>query len=214
MHAHNRRLERRPDFIDHLQSHYNVSELIDLSDYEKEEKYLEGTGSIVFDHINKIAYACISPRTNEDLLNKVALLLGYKAISFYSFDELGKEIYHTNVVMCVGTGFVVICLDSVSSTFEKEKLTKLFKDSGLEIVAISTDQMNNFAGNMLELRNTDNKKFLAMSQTAYNSLKREQITTLEKYAELLPISIPTIEGIGGGSVRCMIAEIFSKPNRS
>jgi hypothetical protein len=142
----------------------------------------------------------------------VALLLGYKAVAFYSFDELGKEIYHTNVVMCVGTGYVVICMESITSEFEKEKVADVFKNSGLAIVDISSDQMNNFAGNMLELRNAENKKFLAMSQTAYNSLHAEQISVLEKYAELLPIPIPTIEGIGGGSVRCMIAEIFSKPN--
>lgn len=206
----NRLAEIRPDIIDSLKTKFEISETIDFSKEHYNEKYMEGTGSIIFDHVNKVAYACLSPRTDKDLFVKVSDYLGYKPVYFHSYDKDNKEIYHTNVMMCIGSQFAVVCLSSITDKNEKQLLVDSLTKSGHQIIDITFEQLNNFAGNMLELKTKDHKTILAMSQSAYNSLNQNQKKGLEKYSELVPLSINTIETIGGGSVRCMIAEIFSQ----
>lgn len=206
--AENRRSERRRDIIEPLRRNFRIDEIIDLSHYENENRFLEGTGSIVFDHTNKTAYACLSPRTNKTLFEEVAANLGYSPISFHAYDAAGNQIYHTNVMMCVGAGFAVICLESIGNFDERAKVTESMRNGNLEIVDITFEQMNRFAGNMLEILGDFEKRLLVLSQSAYDALNTEQTNALEKYCELLPMPIPTIEKIGGGSARCMMAEIF------
>lgn len=204
----NRRSERRMDIIETLGQEFLIGKVVDLSHFEKENRFLEGTGSIVFDHVNKIAYACLSPRTDAALFDKVSQTLGYTPISFRAADANGRAVYHTNVMMCIGVGFAGICLESIEDAEEKETVTESLKRSGLKIIDIGFEQMNKFAGNMLAVFGQNGKAFLVQSQSAYDSLRKGQKSALEKYCELLPIPIPTIETIGGGSARCMMAEIF------
>jgi hypothetical protein len=208
MFAVNRRTERRLDIIETLKEKFEVKKNIDFSIYENENKFLEGTGSIVFDHAHKIAYACLSARTDKEVFIKLCDVLLYKPIYFTACDEAGQEIYHTNVMMCIAEKVVIICAESIVDKNEREIVLLSFKNTGHEIIDISFSQMNNFAGNMLALQTNTGKRLIALSQTAYNCLMAEQKDTIEKYYELLPLAIPTIETIGGGSVRCMIAEIF------
>lgn len=204
----NRRSERRLDIVEKLKRYHVVKEVIDLSDFEKENRFLEGTGSIIFDHQNKIAYACISPRTDKDLFISTCHLLGYESVYFNAVDDKGTAIYHTNVLMCLADNFVVICLSAVLNEAEKEMISASFIKTDKEIMDISFSQMNHFAGNMLALKDGAGNDLLALSQSAYDSLLVSQRHTLEKYCTLIPLAIPTIETIGGGSVRCMIAENF------
>ncbi len=206
----NRRLERRQDILRSLSRKYEVRKVLDLSYFESEEKYLEGTGSIVFDHLNKVAYACLSPRTHKEVLLRLCEAIGYEAFYFTSVDEKGKEVYHTNVMMSIGEDFAVVCLESVKDTGERNRLEEKLKAGGHTIISIDFNQMSHFAGNMLLLKNTDGEKLLVCSQTAFDSLTNQQKNKIAEFAKLLPIPIPTIETIGGGSARCMIAEIFCK----
>lgn len=203
----NRRIERRPDIIEALSKSFEVKKIIDLTFYEKENKFLEGTGSVVFDHQNKIAYACLSPRTHKDIFIELTYILGYKPIYFHAHDQLHRDIYHTNVMMCIGEGFTVICLECIIDEKERAMIVEVLKKSGHEIIDISLSQVGYFAGNMLCLKSKNNRNFLIMSQSAFDSLTESQRTTLEKYSELLPVNIKTIETVGGGSARCMISEI-------
>ncbi|HQO30703.1 MAG TPA: arginine deiminase-related protein [Chitinophagales bacterium] len=204
----NRRLERREDIIDLLEEKFAVKKVVDLSAAEASGLFLEGTGSIIFDHPNRKAYACISPRTDRGLLEAHCAQLQYDAIAFDSTDRHGKAVYHTNVMLTIGDQFAVICLESIRNEQEKQMVVDSLTATGLEIVAISEAQMNCFAGNMLQVENAEGKTFLVMSQSAFDSLTSEQRTQLEQYTTLLPVAIPTIETIGGGSARCMLAEIF------
>ncbi len=210
--AANRRPERRMDIIETLKEKFIIKEVIDLSFYEKENRFLESTGSIIFDHENKIAYACLSPRTDKNIFIEVCALLQYKPIYFTSTDKNGQAIYHTNVMMCIGSRFCAICQESIKDLQEKETICNSLSNTGHQIIDISFEQTNNFAGNMLELSTGDEHNILALSQTAYDSLHIEQKTILENLVELVPLTIDTIETIGGGSARCMIAEIFLKQN--
>lgn len=211
MMAENRRLERREDIILQLEDEFKIKHIIDLSRFEHENKFLEGTGSMVLDRGNKLAYACLSPRTNQEVLDLFCAQSGYKPVLFHAVDENGMDIYHTNVLMCIGDKFAVICLDSIADEKEKAEVTASLKSTHKEIVAISFTQMNHFAGNMLELKNKDGESLLVMSQSAYQSLNSHQKTTLEKYCKLLYANIHTIESNGGGSARCMIAEVHLPP---
>jgi len=204
-----RRNERRLDIVDALKPNFDIKEVIDLANYEKYDCFLEGTGSIIFDHIHKIAYACLSPRTNKDLLNTLCKKINYKAVHFHAVDQQGKEIYHTNVMMTIGEKFAIVCLESITNTEEQKMLKESFTKTHHQIIDISFEQMNHFAGNMLELKTDQNKSILALSQSAFDTLTTYQKTEIEKFTELVPLDIKTIETIGGGSVRCMIAEIFS-----
>ncbi|MCO5935182.1 arginine deiminase-related protein [Mucilaginibacter sp. RB4R14] len=207
MQAENRRLERREDIIRQLEENFKANHVIDLSRYEAQEQFLEGTGSMVLDRQNKITYACISPRTNTEVLKAFCEYTGYQTITFDAFDQNGRAIYHTNVLMAIGSKFAVICLDSIMDAGEKETVIASLKSTNKEIIDITFDQMNLFAGNMLEVKNADGETLVVMSQTAYNSLSAEQKTTLEKYGKLVYADISTIETNGGGSARCMMAEV-------
>ena len=209
----NRRTERRADIVESLQKQFNISKVIDLSDHENENKFLEGTGSIVFDHARRKAYACLSPRTNKELLVKVCRQLNYEPVYFHAQDKNGKEIYHTNVMMCIGESYAVICLESISDTTERQKVETTLRTDGHELVDINFSQMGRFAGNMLALRSADNHPLLALSQSAFESLLPEQKQCLQKHTEPVPLSINTIETIGGGSARCMIAEVFPQKKK-
>lgn len=203
----NRRLERREDIVKLIQKERSIKEVIDYSIYEKEGRFLEGTGSIIFDRLHKKAYACCSPRTNQKLFEQLMKTLGYKAITFRSQDKGGIEIYHTNVMMGIGDGFVVICLESIFDSKERTAVIQAIESDGLILVDISLEQVKQFAGNVLALQGIDGQ-LLVLSQSAFDSLTVVQRNQLEAYCELLPMEIPTIEKIGGGSARCMIAEIF------
>jgi hypothetical protein len=205
----NRQFEKRKDIIDMVESKFEISTKIDLSHFEKEDRALEGTGSIVYDHIARIAYACLSPRTDLDILNDYCQQINYQPVVFYSQDSNGKLIYHTNVVMCVGSGYVVIGLDTVFDAQDRAMLENQFRSSNLELISLTNDQLlHNFAGNMLQVENQDGELYLVMSRKAFSSLTESQKIQIEKYAQILPVSIDIIETIGGGSARCMMAEIF------
>jgi len=207
MQAGNRRLERREDIIRQLEETFKANHVIDLSRFEAKNQFLEGTGSMVLDRENKIAYACISPRTNAEVLKAFCDYTGYKAVTFDAFDQKGQAIYHTNVLMAIGSKFVVICLDSITNEQEKEAVISSLKSTGKEIIDITFDQMNHFAGNMLEVKSANGGSLVVMSQAAYNSLTSEQKVGLEKYGKLVYADINTIETNGGGSARCMMAEV-------
>jgi len=179
-----------------------------LEQEEANNHFLEGTGSIIFDHSNRLAYACLSPRTDAELLTKLCDYLGYQAVVFHSVDAAGQAVYHTNVMMAIGESFVVICLESVRQPEEKEMLRNLFTKTNKEVIEISLEQMNSFAGNMLQVRNKKEETFLVMSETAYHSLTQSQLERLRSHTKLLYSALPTIERYGGGSARCMLAEIF------
>jgi len=212
MQAENRRLERREDIIRQLEEHFKANHIIDLSSFEAKDQFLEGTGSMVLDRDNKIAYACLSPRTNAEVLKAFCEHTGYKAVTFNAIDQNRQAIYHTNVLMAIGSSFAVICLDSIPDLQEKETVIQSLSSSGKDIINISFDQMNQFAGNMLEVKNTAGETLVVMSKTAYNSLTNAQKNKLEKYGELIYADINTIETNGGGSARCMMAEVHLEVN--
>lgn len=209
MFAPTRRRERRRQVLDRvLQEGFRADRRINLEFNEKLNRFLEGTGSIVFDHQNRLAYACLSPRTDAGLLSELCREIDYKAVAFYSVDDKGQDIYHTNVMMAMGETFVVICLDSVRDTAERAVLLDLFKKTGKEVVEITLAQMNAFAGNMLQVRNAQGETILVMSEQAFRALTPAQVQKLESHTRLLHAPLDTIETYGGGSARCMMAEIF------
>ena len=216
MFAMNRRVERRSDILDTLRDEgFNITEVNDFSNSEKEEKFLEGTGSMIFDHDFKIAYGSVSLRLDEGLFRDFCEKFGYTPVVFHSFQNVGNQrlpIYHTNVMMCVAEQFVVICLDCIDDELEREKVQEVIKSTDKEVIEISEDQMHQFAGNMLQVQNEEGTQFLVMSQTAYKSLKKEQIEKIESYCEIIYADLNTIELNGGGSARCMLAEVFLPKN--
>jgi hypothetical protein len=201
-----RRLERRTDILEDLKKTYQINRMLDYSGEEQHDRFLEGTGSLVFDHTHRKVYACISPRTDGPLVEKIASELGYKAILFQALDAQSVPIYHTNVMMCLGTRFCVICLEAIPESDIDYVLDSLNEDE-LQIIAISFDQMAGFAGNMLQVENIHGEPYLLMSQSAFERLIPGQINAIGEFAEPLPLSISTIEKVGGGSVRCMVAGI-------
>lgn len=207
MQAENRRLERRKDIICQLEDHFKAKHVIDLSRFEAKNQFLEGTGSMVLDRDNKVAYACLSPRTNADVLKAFCDYTGYRAVTFEAFDQNHKAIYHTNVLMAIGSRFAVICLDSIPDETEKLAVIQSLKAAGKQIIDISFEQMNRFAGNMLEVKNTSGDTLIVMSQTAYNSLSSGQREILSGFGRLVYADINAIETNGGGSARCMMAEV-------
>ena len=211
MFAENRRLERRDDIINQIKEQFEVTEVIDYSGAEKDNLFLEGTGSMIFDHDNKLAYGSVSLRLDEGLFRKFCSDFGFQPVVFHSYQTAGEErlpIYHTNVMMCVADQFVVICLDCIDDESERNNVIETIKNSGKELIEISEDQMQNFAGNMLQVQNKSGEKFLVMSQSAYKSLNRDQVSAIEKYCEIIYSDLEVIETNGGGSARCMLAEVF------
>ena len=212
MFASNRRVERRDDIIETIKVQgFEVAEIDDWSFPETQGHFLEGTGSMIFDHDNKIAYGSVSLRLDENLFREFCEKYGFTPVVFHSFQTVGEErlpIYHTNVMMCVADKFVVICLDCIDDELERSKVIETIKNSGKEIIEISEEQMKQFAGNMLQVNNKDGQKFLVMSETAYKSLHQDQVAAIEKYCEIIYSDLNTIEVNGGGSARCMLAEVF------
>lgn len=208
----NRRLERRTDILESLMKHgYQINEIVDLTFFEKDKQFLEGTGSLVLDRVGKIAYACRSVRTHEVPLAYFGRLMGYEVLSFDAHQLVdGKEaaIYHTNVMMHVGTELAVICLDSITLASEKLKVQEYLEKTGKKMIPIHAKQKFNFAGNMLEIQNQTGEKFTVMSSSAHDSLNQVQLEAIKRHAQVIVPKIPTIEKLGGGSVRCMMAEIF------
>jgi hypothetical protein len=202
----NRRIERNPIIVDEISKKFKVTNLIDFTREENYDRILEGTGSIVFDHVNRVAYANQSARTNRNLFYDVCSLLDYTGVFFKATDQEGLDIYHTNVLMTIGSGYAVICKEAIDKDDLGEVINNL-QGSGLEVVEISYNQMNSFAGNMIELQNRKGELFLVMSQTAFQSLNELQKDQLSNYATLVYADISTIESVGGGSARCMIAGI-------
>ena len=207
MFAPNRRLERTK--IQHFLDSMTFDRIVDLTAWEQQGRYLEGTGALVLDREHRIAYACRSPRTDEAVLKDWATQLGYDYFLFDSVDETGMPVYHTNVIMHVGTRFAIVCLDSVLNLHQRENLLAHLTRSNKEVIAISFDQMHHFSGNMLELRNARGEKLLVMSATAKAALASAQLALLKQDVRILAPDIHSIETAGGGSARCMIAELFS-----
>ncbi len=208
MYAVNRRAERKQHVLEMIDSKFKLKQTIDLSAKENEHLFLEGTGSMVLDRENKIAYACLSPRTNKILLEEWCRQMSYTACSFFSVDENGNEIYHTNVMMCVADKYVVICLNSIHDATERQHVVDTIINSDKKIIEISYSQMNRFAGNMLQVHNSKGDKYLIMSSQAFSSLTPLQVKELETYNPIIHSDLTTIETNGGGSARCMMAEIF------
>jgi hypothetical protein len=200
-----RKLEIRKDVVDSLCGKFGYSR----SDLTSDRRILEGTGSVVFDHILKRAYAALSPRTDETLLREVCSKLGYEPIVFIATDINGRQVYHTNVVLTIGETFAVICSDMIRDEEQRQSVISRLSESGREVIFISEEQVNCFAGNMIQLRSKNNDKVLVMSDKAYGCLEKEQLEKLLKHnSRIVSAKIKTIETIGGGSARCMIAEIF------
>ncbi|MFA6335277.1 MAG: arginine deiminase-related protein [Bacteroidales bacterium] len=208
MFAKNRRLERKSGVLDLLRSRYNIKRVVDLSKWEEKSLFLEGTGSMILDRDSNLVYACRSPRTEESVLEEFCDELDYDYFIFSAFDMKGELIYHTNVMMCVGSRFVVACLDSIKNIGEREDFIGLVEQGDKELIEISEEQMNQFAGNMLELRNKEGEALLVMSSTAKKALTDEQLNKLSAYCKIVVPDLTTIEQNGGGSARCMIAEIY------
>ncbi len=209
MEAANRRAERRPDIIERLVDEFGfqVTEVLDLSEHENSGHYLEGTGSMVLDRVNRVAYACLSSRTQLDPLGDFAQRMGYDVVAFDAVDRDGAPIYHTNVLMNVGEALAVICDEAIVRDEQRDAVMTRLRESGHEVVSISYDQLDAFAGNMLELRSKEGDRVLAMSSQAWNSLNAEQRQVLQANGNIVSSSINNIESSAGGSVRCMLAEI-------
>jgi len=207
MFAENRRAERKSEVLKAVKEKFPVRQTIDLTPYEGLGRYLEGTGSMVLDHDHHIAYACISPRTDRGLFGKACTMLGYRPIAFHAYGSTGAQIYHTNVMMCVADRYVVICLSAIPSSAEREMVSGAIRSTGKSLIEISMDQMNQFAGNMLQVENRKGIRYLVLSSAAYHSLTLRQQQQLEIFNPVIHSPLATIERHGGGSARCMIAEI-------
>ena len=209
MEAPNRRTERRADIIDNLSAEhgFHVTEILDLSKHEEAGHYLEGTGSMVLDRRNRVAYACLSSRTQLDPLGDFAQQMDYDVVSFDAVDRDGVPIYHTNVLMNVGEAMAVICDEAIVSEDQRKAVLARLRDTGHEVLSLSYDQLDAFAGNMLELRNNDGERVVAMSTQAWESLDSNQRKTLQSNGKIVHSPIETIERSAGGSVRCMLAEV-------
>ena len=212
MFAENRRLERRDDIFDMLEEKgFQINNFIDYTSAEDEGLYLEGTGSLVLDRVRKKAYCALSPRADEDLLIEFCEDFEYTPVIFKAYQTVNNQrmqIYHTNVMMCVAPNFAVVCLSTIDDKKERRNLIRHLKEDGKEIIDITEAQVTNFAGNMLTVYGKSNKEYIVMSESAYNCLTKNQIAVLEKYATILYSNVDTIEACGGGSARCMMAEVF------
>lgn len=204
-----RRRERRHDVIDELRKHYTITAVADYSSSEERGEYLEGTGSLVLDHVNKLAYASLSQRTHSKVLEQFCADFGYEAVRFRSVSEDGRPIYHTNVMMCVGSEFALIGLEMIPDEAERSGVQNLLEATGKEVIELSPEQIAEFAGNAIELHNS-HEKLLVLSARAAAALTAAQRGRIEEYARLLPLTLPTIE-LAGGSARCMIATIHLPP---
>ena len=212
MFAKNRRLERREDILDKLEEEgFIIKTIIDYSDAENDGIFLEGTGSLLLDRVNRKAYCALSPRADEDLFIEFCEDFEYTPVVFSSYQTVNSKreaIYHTNVMMCLAETFAVICLRSIDDKKERKNVLKHLKEDGKKVIEISEEQVDSFAGNMLQVRGKDNELFLVMSQAAHDSLTTSQIAQINNHCKIISSSLDTIEACGGGSARCMMAEVF------
>jgi hypothetical protein len=212
MFAENRRLERREDVFDILEEKgFEINDIMDYTSAEEDGIFLEGTGSIILDRENEIAYCALSPRADEELFIEFCEDFEYNPVIFEAYQTVNgerKHIYHTNVMMCIAETFAVICADCIDDKAERKMVLQKLKESGKEIILITEEQVNNFAGNMLQVRGANEERFLIMSDAAYKVLTQDQISKIEKHCKILHASLDIIEACGGGSARCMMAEVF------
>lgn len=212
MFAENRRLERREDVLDILEeAGFEITEVMDYTSAEEDNVFLEGTGSILLDREFNKAYCALSPRADEELFIEFCEDFDMSPVIFEAFQTVNgerKHIYHTNVMMCIAETFAVICADCIDDKQERKMVLENLKSDGKELIFITEDQVNNFAGNMLQVRGANDKRYLVMSDSAYHSLTKEQLAKIEKHTEILHASLDCIEACGGGSARCMMAEVF------
>ena len=212
MFAKNRRLERREDILDIIEENgFDIKNIVDYTSAEKEDIFLEGTGSLLLDRVNRKAYCALSPRANEDLLMEFCEDFEYTPVLFHAYQTVEDQrelIYHTNVMMALTENYAIICLDAIDNKKERKQIIKHLLADGREIIKISEEQMNNFAGNMLQVIGKDDVRYTIMSKVAFKSLTKDQIGKIEKYATILYSKLDTIEACGGGSARCMMAEVF------
>ncbi|MFI2741179.1 citrulline utilization hydrolase CtlX [Zhouia sp. PK063] len=212
MFAENRRLERREDIFEILENKgFHIENIVDYTEAEEEEFFLEGTGSIILDRVHQKAYCALSARADEELFIEFCEDFEYTPVIFQAYQTVNNArelIYHTNVMMCIGEDFAIICLDCIDDKKERKSVVQHLKDSGKEIIAITEKQVAQFAGNMLQVASNEGKKYLVMSSSAYNSLNEKQIENIQKYATIFHTDLEVIETCGGGSARCMMAEVF------
>lgn len=212
MFAENRRSERREDILDMLEDKgFNIENIVDYTSAEEDNIFLEGTGSIVLDRVNHKAYCALSPRADEELLIEYCEDFEFTPVIFEAFQTVNgerKNIYHTNVMMCVGDTFAVICADCIDDKKERKMVLENLRGDGKEIILLTEEQLNHFAGNMLQVQGANGKSYLVMSDSARQALTKDQVAKIEKYTEILSSSLDTIEACGGGSARCMMAEVF------
>lgn len=216
MFAENRRLERREEILDLLEDNgFQVNDIMDYTSAEEDHFYLEGTGSIILDRENQKAYCALSPRADEELFIEFCEDFEYAPIIFEAYQTINNErklIYHTNVMMSIGDTFAVICPESIDDKKERKMVIDSLKADGKEIISLTEAQINNFAGNMLELKGSNDRRYLVMSTAAHQSLTKKQIAQIEEHVTIISSNLDTIEACGGGSARCMIAEIFLPKN--
>lgn len=208
MEAPNRRLERRPAILDEVAKHFLVREVVDLSGLEVHGRFLEGTGSMVMDHVSRTAYLCHSSRSHPEAVAAYERLSGYRALYFHAQDSAGRPIYHTNVMMSIGSRIAVVCLEAVTDARERKALRGALEASGRQVVSITLEQVRHFAGNMIELHSHACQPLVAMSRRAWRCLSHAQKADIERYTQPVLAPIDTIERLGGGGARCMVAEIF------
>ncbi len=212
MFAINRRRERRPEVLDIIEaSGFEIKNIVDYTIAEEEEVFLEGTGSLVLDRVNRKAYCALSARADEELLIEFCEDFEYNPVIFTAYQTVERKrlpIYHTNVMMGVGETFAIVCLDCIDDKKERKNLVNHLKNDGKEVIVITEGQVGNFAGNMLQVAGSEDKRYIVMSTAAYNSLTKDQITRIKKHCEILHSDLTTIETLGGGSARCMMAEVF------
>lgn len=211
MFAPNRRLERSPRIIERIRERYRVKSILNLTEHERDGQFLEGTGSLVLDRKDHLVYACLSERTDAALVERFSRKMGYRAVAFHASDATGRPIYHTNVMMSIGSEFAVVCLSCIRDNAERKAIKDRLEKHGLEVIEIDEAQMHAFAGNILQLRSVDDVSLIVMSSRAYAAYRPDQLVRLESFGKIIHTPLPTIEEHGGGSARCMIAEIFNPP---
>lgn len=202
-----RRLEKRQDIINYIIENFDVTEFIDLSDFELEKEYLEGNASVVFDHENKLAFCSLSSRSSEKVFNYLCQKIGYRGFVFTSTKINGQLIDHTDTILYIGKDFTLFCAESIEDALERNIIKKVLMETKRELIEINYNQLDQFAGNAIEVKNEQGERKLLMSETAYESLTQDQIHTIERFTEIIPIDIPIIESIGGGSARSLFADI-------
>ena len=208
MFAQNRRLERKLHVLDTIAKHFNAHKVIDLTEWENKNRFLEGTGSMILDHNNRVAYACRSERTDDIVFEEFYTKMNLEPEIFNAYDKMGRNIYHTNIMLSIGQRHAVICAESITDVDRRTQIINRLKSSNRDVIEISYEQMQNFCANIIEVRNSENKSYLIMSKTAEKSFSDKQKDILERHCEIISSPLISIEQAGGGSARCMIAEIF------